>query len=365
MKPFLLYITRKFPPSVGGMQLLNSELLLALRKKRAVSRIVWGGSQLALPFFILYSFLKALLILRRVKGERVLILGDAVLIPLGLFLASIFKCKVICLVHGLDLTFSRFGYSRYIKKLLRRIDGVLCNSEGTAQIVKAAGIDSARVRIITPAISSERLNSNFNANPRLALEKKVAAILNDRPILLFVGRHVRRKGLCWFLENVLPPIVSQLPETVFLIVGQGPESAEAMELVRRSKLESNVIFSGMVEDSCLGDFFRSADLLVMPNIPIENDPEGFGLVALEAGLCSRWVVAAACDGIPAAVHDKCNGTLIPPLSADEFSRAVVALLQDRPSLKNLGMKARDYCLNTFSPDRMADQAIELIEALKE
>ena len=55
----LLYITRKFPPSIGGMQRFNENLVFNLKNLTDFELISWGGSQIFLPFFVISAFFKA------------------------------------------------------------------------------------------------------------------------------------------------------------------------------------------------------------------------------------------------------------------------------------------------------------------
>jgi len=57
--PEVLYITRKHPPSIGGMQRLSFELRQSLSEILPVHLIAWGYSQIWLPFFIGYAFIRA------------------------------------------------------------------------------------------------------------------------------------------------------------------------------------------------------------------------------------------------------------------------------------------------------------------
>jgi glycosyltransferase involved in cell wall biosynthesis len=56
---------------------------------------------------------------------------------------------------------------------------------------------------------------------------------------------------------------------------------------------------------------KHADAFVMPNIKVDGDMEGFGLVCLEACLCGATVYASDIDGIPDAIHQGKNGFLLP------------------------------------------------------
>src|SRR5690625_7613993 len=67
---------------------------------------------------------------------------------------------------------------------------------------------------------------------------------------------------------------------------------------------------GRLSEVDLSRLYRGADLFVMPNIPVEGDMEGFGVVMLEAGLSGLPVVASSLEGILDVVEEGNNGHLI-------------------------------------------------------
>ncbi len=63
-------------------------------------------------------------------------------------------------------------------------------------------------------------------------------------------------------------------------------------------------------------------------VPIPSLHEGFGLVALEAGLAARPVVASRVEGIPEVVIDGETGLLVPPRDASALAASIVEVLGD-------------------------------------
>jgi phosphatidylinositol alpha-1,6-mannosyltransferase len=99
--------------------------------------------------------------------------------------------------------------------------------------------------------------------------------------------------------------------------------------------------------------YHLADLFVMPNIPVQNDIEGFGLVALEAAAAGRYVVASRLDGIPEAIVPGQNGTLLDPLDSEAFASSILHLLADDRKRIALGLKAREFVERHYSWDIIA------------
>lgn len=77
----------------------------------------------------------------------------------------------------------------------------------------------------------------------------------------------------------------------------------------------------------LKDLYNAADVFVMPNIPVDGDVEGFGLVALEAASCRTPVVAANIEGLRDAVHPEI-GELVEQKNPEQFVDAIESV-QDK------------------------------------
>ena len=83
--------------------------------------------------------------------------------------------------------------------------------------------------------------------------------------------------------------------------------------------------------------------------------EGFGLVALEAALMGRPVVASDVGGLPEVVLDEQTGILVPVDDTAAFAAAMLAILRDRERRERLGASARARALDEFSARGHIDQ----------
>ena len=106
----ILFISRAYPPIVGGIENQNYELGKWLGKIADVTIIANKKGKKFLPFFLPYAIVKSLLIAR--KYDAVL-LGDGVLGIIAYKLKFFYPKKpIICVVHGLDLTFKSGIYQK-------------------------------------------------------------------------------------------------------------------------------------------------------------------------------------------------------------------------------------------------------------
>lgn len=358
----LLFITRKHPPSIGGMQRMSYCLSKELSKKTSIDKITWGHSQLFLPVFIIKVIFRTffnVIVLRR--KYTVVCLGDAVISPLRLFIGKILHLPVTCIVHGLDITYKNKLYQRIVISSLRRMDLIICVSENTKRECMLRGIDEGKLKCIPNGVE---IGQDGLARDGLlgALAKAGVQINNDAKILLTVGRLIKRKGVAEFIKEVFKDLHRDMPESVYLIVGEGAERSRIKHAIDENNLGKSVFLLGFVEEKLLHGLYASSDLFIMPNIEIKGDVEGFGIVALEASGYGMPVIASDLDGIKDAVKNDENGFLIPAGRYDIFLNKICHLLQDHGARIRLGSRAREH-VRQFTWDKIADRYINAMEAI--
>src|SRR6478609_2967214 len=171
----VLFVTRKFPPRVGGMESLSHGLLTGFPEPKTT--ITWGGSQAHLVWFLPYVFLRVAFTAHRYD---VIHLGDAMLCAAGL-LPRWFGKKVAISVHGLDLTFRLRIYQAYLKLFLRA-DAFIANSESTRKLAEARGLRA--VTTISIGVPDRYFQVTRERNRDDELERRRAG----RVVLVTVGR---------------------------------------------------------------------------------------------------------------------------------------------------------------------------------
>ncbi|HEX6606437.1 MAG TPA: glycosyltransferase, partial [Chloroflexia bacterium] len=139
----ILFITRKHPPSIGGMQKLSQSLTVEMSKLAPTTTISWGRSTIFLPFFLFYALLRALVIIPWNRRIQVIHLSDALLAPLGLLLKTLFRVPVVVTVHGLDITFDNGFYQWLVPRCLVHMDKLICVSGYTRDQCLRRGIPAA------------------------------------------------------------------------------------------------------------------------------------------------------------------------------------------------------------------------------
>ena len=98
----ILFISRAYPPAIGGIEKQNHELAKALSNICKLDVIANTRGKRFLPLFLPYATLRALVTAHRYD---VVLLGDGVLGITGWLLKLFTKKPVVCIIHGLDITY--------------------------------------------------------------------------------------------------------------------------------------------------------------------------------------------------------------------------------------------------------------------
>lgn len=374
----ILLVTRNLPPLVGGMERLNWHMAAELSKTADVRVIGPSGSAAMAPAGVtvrearlrpLWKFLLQARTLARREARAwkpdIVLAGSGLTAPLARSAARLCGAKTCVYVHGLDVAVRHPVYRAIWLRAIRSMDRVIANSHATAELCRSVGVDPARIVIVHPGVdlpaeaadqveqgpepSSRRkpgpsVFASGRVVPGDAAQFRQKHRLGDRPLLLSVGRLSTRKGLREFVSHALPRIVAARPEILLLIVGDAPRQAlhaeaQTPESIRAAAEAAGVgehlLFLGVITDYAeLGAIYRASDVHVFPVRQIPGDPEGFGMVAVEAAAHGLPSVAFATGGIVDAVAEGRSGHLVPPGDYMALSDAAIATLAEREDLRS-------------------------------
>lgn len=316
------------------MELLSFHVAQELAAREPLTLVRWGWGNWGIPLFASWALLRLIfgLLFGRV---RVVLLGDPVISFLA-FPAKLARVPVAIVAHGLDVTYPAPLYQAYLRRCFwNKFDAYLCISRFIRDRLIEGGIPADRCRLIPPGVTETE---------PVAAPAEGTGHTN----LLILGRLVRRKGALWFVEQVFGTLSQQRPDLRLHIVGDGPDRAALQSAVARQGLEERVHMHGQVSDAEKLRLMQSSSLVLMPNQPVDGDPEGFGLVALEAGMHGRYVVGADMEGLRDALPSPEHGLLLPPEEPATWVQAIQTLCADPVALREKGLRAREAVRARFS-----------------
>jgi phosphatidylinositol alpha-1,6-mannosyltransferase len=166
--------------------------------------------------------------------------------------------------------------------------------------------------------------------------------VRDLDCILFIGRLVRRKGLRWFVADVLPALARRRPGLRLVVLGDGPDRPAIEAAATAAGMADRLVWLGAADDETKQHWLARAGACIMPNIAVPGDMEGFGIVALEAAAMGCPVVAADIEGLRDAVADGVSGSLVKSGDASAWLAAIDALLADALVNRRTGERAQAH-----------------------
>jgi len=363
----ILYISHTHPPddqpleSIGGMQNVSIQMVEALRKRPDVEvHTILQKTSWFLIGFKTFLFLVSLLwrIPRECKNFKPDVILFSSMVTAGVLPFLIRKIPAPCVTinHGQDVTLPVKIYQKYLPYVFRKLQGVISVSSATRHACIERGMDP-EIGVALPngfeSDSSDALPDKQLA--RKTIENTFGVDLNDSYLLLTVGRQVKRKGHQWFIENVLGQIRNNV---VILMIGEGPEAESIKMATEESENRDKIIIAGRQSEEMLKVAYAAADLFVMPNIPVEGDMEGFGIVLLEANSAEVPAVAANLEGIKDVIEEGVNGYKVPSENAPLFAEKIDDILSNE--LNTLSRRAKKFVNEKFSWDFVISQYLDFL-----
>ncbi|MDP1967472.1 MAG: glycosyltransferase family 4 protein [Reyranella sp.] len=248
----------------------------------------------------------------RARPVDVVFCGHVYMAPLAWMLARLFGARYWLQAHGADIWRDRPESERVA---IEAADQVTTVSRATRRILLGrTNLAPERVRVLPNTVGDQFVPGP----PPEALRARLG--LGQGPILLTVGRLAsgeRYKGHEQIFA-ALPALRAIFPELVHLVVGEGDDRARLEARAAELAPAPGVVrFLGFVPDEELPQFYRLADLFVMP-----SSEEGFGIVYLEAAACGLRVVGGAGGGAADAIPDARVGLIVDPLDRAALIEAI-------------------------------------------
>ena len=336
----LLIISRNLPPVVGGIERLMHRLIHELDASiecwvigpRGCRRHLPAGIRVfeiphrPAPLFMLLAMLTAAgcLLVRRF---RAVLAGNGLMAVVALP-ARLRSVPIVTMVYGLDVVTENRLYRAVCLPAIRSSDGVIACSSNTARLARERGIETTRLSVAIPGVEMPS---------RSPASGEAARIDDGRPLLVSVGRLVRRKGIADFIRHALPAIVERVPAVRYVVIGgasvaalkrEPSETERIRSAICAAGMERHVELAGFVDDRILEAWMSIARAHVFPVLDLAQDVEGFGLVALEAAARGVPTVAFDAGGVSDAVAPGRSGTLVRSGDYAALATAVVRVLEE-------------------------------------
>jgi glycogen(starch) synthase len=225
-----------------------------------------------------------------------------------------------------------------------RSDSVVSRILRSADWVTAASemVQTTAQRIV-PEIAARSSLIHFGFDAR---DVRPEPLPFDEPRLLCLGRHVFEKGFDLAL-TAFSTLVDRFPKLRLIIASDGPARADLERQAADLGLTQVVDFIGWVEFAKIPALLNSATVVLIPSRVIE----GFALVAMEAAMMGRPVVATRSGGLSEVVIDGQTGLIVETENSDALAAAIAHLLDHADVAAQMGQAARNRAEATFGWER--------------
>lgn len=299
---------------------------------------------LAIPY-IISGFFKCIKICRKFKPDIIHAHWPFPHAYIALGAAKLFKIPLVLNFHGAELLLIR--KKKWVKPLLKfaigQAQAVFANSSFTASKIKAL----RNVDVEWSPYGTTLETGTGNAEPHA---------INGKFKILFVGRHIERKGIRYLIEAA-----KYLPRDQFeiRIVGVGDLTEQLKELAAHvSGNSAEIIFTGKLSPEALANEYKSANVFTLPAIvDSKGDTEGLGVVLIEAMELGLPIVASNVGGIPDVVIDGETGILVPEKDPEALANAYKRLASNPELISQLLAGAQKRIAECFTWDGIIDRQI--------
>jgi D-inositol-3-phosphate glycosyltransferase len=213
--------------------------------------------------------------------------------------------------------------------------------------------DPSRIRVAPCGYSPEELGPGRKSDARRRL-----GLAEDEPVILQLGRMVRRKGVETAIRGVARLSREHGLDARLLVVGGEspepdpkvtPELGRLMAIADQEGIADRVRFEGRRDRAALRDYYCAADVFI-------STPwyEPFGITPVEAMACGLPVLGSAVGGLKSTVVDGVTGFLVPPREPSAVAERLATMLGDRELLRRMSVRSLEQARG-FTWARVTDR----------
>ena len=237
----------------------------------------------------------------------------------------------------------------WMPKILSRADKIIVSSMDYAEHsnVKEMVAQNPEKFVELPfGVDTEKFSP---APARDELLRKLGIKKGER-IVLFVGGLDRAhyfKGL-----EVLIKAKTQVANAKILVVGDGDLRPRYEKMAADFKMAEKIIFAGSVSLEDLPDYYRLADVVVLPSL---DGSEAFGIVLIEAASCGKPVIASNLPGVRSVIDYGANGFTFLPGNVRQLAEKINYLLDNPETAKEFGENGRTKVLEKYDLKKVGEK----------
>jgi 1,2-diacylglycerol 3-alpha-glucosyltransferase len=296
---------------------------------------------------------KAFQFIRKWKPEVIHIHTDAGIGIFGKIAAFFLKIPTVVTYHTMYEDYTHYaGFlkglaSRVVKQFSRSIaeqcTEFISPSIKTKEKIRSYGVDRF-INIVPTGIDFSRFELK-NLDQKKIDELRGKWTKPGEKVLLSLGRVAKEKSMDVIIKGFAQYLKKPHPPTTLLVVGDGPDRRDLIQLVSELKLEHAVQFVGAVPIQDVPYYYQLADVFASASLT-----ETQGLTFMEAMVSKRIVLCRYDENLASLIRHQQTGFIF--ADTDDFSRQLhtIFALEDskRQSMMiHIEEAVRPYALTTF------------------
>ena len=251
------------------------------------------------------------------------------------------KIPLIYTIHGWSFHNDQHPVIKKIRVLSERF-----LTSGTTTNIAVSQSNMLSGKKLIPKLKAVVINNGIDPqkfNP-LKNYKNIRVELNIAPeeiLIIFIARFTSHKQPISLIKAFAEALKIK-PDLKLLMVGEGDEKKEAIEIVAKTGIEKNIIFLPFRQD--VPDLLAAADIFILPSLW-----EGLPIGLLEAMSMGKTIIATNVDGTSEIIKDGQNGLLIETNGLiKNITDALIRLSENMSLRKQLAHNAHETVKENFN-----------------
>lgn len=257
---------------------------------------------------------------------------------------------IIYTEHARDISVST-GVKMANRFLSKRVTKIVAVGESSKRyLVEREGIEEKRILTIYNGTDAKKFENIQNSQ---ALRDELGLTRHQRVIGIVARLDPIKNHAC--LIRAMREVVTRLPGTRLLIIGDGPLRDDLRSLTAALDLEQHIKFLGARNN--IPELLSVLDVFVLCSFS-----EGLSLTLVEACAAAKPIVASNVGGNGEVVEHQCNGLLVPSDESEALADAIMDILTNDGKAKRMGRMARKKFEEKFTLDIMVKKYESLYES---
>jgi len=312
----------------------------------------------SIPFAVLPNFRVGQVyshkMMKTIKALNLDIIHTQTEFSLGIFARIISRRLNIPIVHTYHTMYEDYTHyfspkrmEKTAKRITQKLSCYLCKTVDSV-IVPTKKVEDKfieygfkkAINVIPTGVNLRPFNPSSYTSKDIQETRKELNIDNSSKVILYLGRLAKEKSID-VLVKAMPDVLKKNPNTILLIVGDGPEMSPLKSLAETLGCRQNVVFAGKKPWATIGKYYQVATVFVSA-----STSETQGLTYIEAMAAKKPVIAKYDTNLEDTISDGINGRFF--FEDQELAPLLSNVLKDELLARYLAKNGYDSVKNASS-----------------